>query len=61
MKEKAVKTEVRTCDDQWAMPKVFGATKKDPCYPFLTVTDITVISAKDYMPLCGEVSKSHAS
>ena len=52
------KIEMRACDNQCAFPMVFGVTKKDPRYPFLTATDITVIPAKDYMPSCEEVLKS---
>ncbi len=50
--------EVRACDNQCALPMIFGVTKKDPRYPFLTAGDITSIPANDYMPTCEEVLKS---
>jgi len=58
MWEKAVKIEVRTCDNQCAFPMVFGVTKKDRRYPFLTATAIRAIGAEDYMPSFEEVLKS---
>ena len=50
--------EVRACDNQAALPMLFGVTRKDPRFPFLTASDITAIPAKDYMPTCEEVLKS---
>ncbi len=52
------KIEMRACDNQCALPMIFGVTKKDPRYPFLIAGDITMIAAKDYMPSCEEVLKS---
>jgi hypothetical protein len=40
--EKVKKIEVITRDDQFALPMVFGTTKKNPYYPFPTATGITV-------------------
>ena len=53
-----MKIEVRTCDNQCAFPMVFGVTKKDRRYPFLTATAIRAIGAEDYMPSFEEVLKS---
>ena len=49
--------EMRACDNQCALPMIFGVTKKDPRYPFVIAGDVTVIPAKDYMPSCDEILK----
>jgi len=49
------KLELRACDHQTTLPMFFGVTKKDPQYPFLIASDIVTISAKDYLPTCGEI------
>jgi|DewCreStandDraft_5_1066085.scaffolds.fasta_scaffold02068_15 branched-chain amino acid transport system substrate-binding protein len=50
--------EMRACDHQAMLPLFFGATRRDPRFPFLVAGDLVTIPGRDVMPTCDDIRRA---